>query len=138
MMMVVVVLMDYHRSAVIASVVFWKVLVPMLILEMPIVIELVMILVLFVMAVSLGLLSILPTTHPVLCHRNAGTEEGKHRWYHNNLYKFRFHRNPLPVEICPLRRNISGNGLQKMTAHQSEKKGIRSPAGKDQLFGCGG
>ena len=44
----------------------------------------------------------------------------------------------LSVEICPLRRNASGNGLQKMTAHQSEEDGIRSPAGRDQLCGCGG
>jgi hypothetical protein len=86
----------------------------MLILEMPIVIELVMILVLFVMAVSLGLLSILTTTPPVLCHRNTCTKEGNYRCNQNNLYKFCFHGILLSAEICPLRRKGSGNGLQEL------------------------
>jgi len=74
----------------------------MMIFELPVISELV-ILVMLVIAVSLGLLSIVPTTHPVLCHRNACTEEGKYRC-NNNLYSFQFHSNLLSFEICPVSR----------------------------------
>jgi len=83
------------------------------------------ILVLLVMAVSLGLLSILPTTRPVLCHRNTCTEEGKHRCNHSNLNSFRFHSNLLSFEICPLGRKGSGNGLRKIY-RTSVRRGMHS------------
>jgi hypothetical protein len=55
------------------------VLVPVMILKVPVVLELVMIfVVLFVVAVGLGLRAIAPVTPPVLCHRNSCAEERKH------------------------------------------------------------
>jgi hypothetical protein len=84
-----------------------------MILKVPVVLELVMIfVVLFVVAVGLGLRAIAPVTLPVLCHRNTSTKEGNYRCNQNNLYKFCFHGILLSVEICPFRRNDFGNGLR--------------------------
>jgi hypothetical protein len=84
-----------------------------MILKVPVVLEFVMIfVVLFVVAVGLGLRAIAPVTLPVLCHRNTSSKEGNYRCNQNNLYKFRFHGILLSVEICPFRRNDFGNGLR--------------------------